>query len=1320
MYRRFEFLKSINQSHCPNYNYIFALIVEQPIPMKNIYTCLALFFIFTLNLQGQISVTSSGTPANYTTLKQAFDAINAGTQFGIVTISITASTVEPVTAVLNASSGSANYSSIIILPTAAVTITGNINGPLITLNGAQNVTFEGRVGGIGSTISLTIQNTSVLNAATISTLQFANGASNNTLRYLDIQGSGNSNTSSTIFFSSTSATLGNSNNNISNSDIAPAGVNIPFIAISSAGSPLSNDNNSIINNRVHDFFNPAGTSSGIRCGTNSSGWTITGNSFYHTISKVSTANIIQNIIYLFSGVGYTVNNNFIGGSLPNAGGSAATYSGDFYNLIVPIQLQNLDATTVNGNTITNFNITSTPALNGAVFNGIQTFGNVNLGPITGNIIGASTGTGAITITISGNNSCAVIGIIAAGATNTIDIHNNSIGSITLNGTGSGTAAFTGISTDNASVIIQNNTIGGNTTNSIQTNTPSSLIAGISMFQNTNVLSQTSTSNTIRNLTNNGTITAAITGILSQIVAENVNTSNTITFNIITTLTSSSSNPTFGSVQGIVITQNGGFTNSSSNGNININQINNLVSASTGASTVVKGISHENGYPASLNINSNNIHTLSSAAPSEQGLLGSASIFALFGGSAGITNEGTKTVLNNGCVGTVAAPTLITGFHDGTTGVIYTETTLNIGNVTGGIFTGVPAPGTAASFAIATNALADINAAYNSISPASRPGGIDPGAGQLGGLTLTPGIYKSASAIFYITAGDLTLDGQGDPNALWIFQMSAGLTVGSPGYPRSVILKNGASAKNVYWYVGSAATINGTGGGVMVGTIITSAGVTFSTTGNAVQTVLNGRALSLNASITMTNVTINVPNTLSGSSGSVEGIASIIPSAGVMNINNNLIYDLQNTATSSTAVVGIECIHNGNANTATLSKNRIFNLKNPNGTATAFVSAMAVSGSVGSGTFNISNNMISIAPNNVQAYGVQNISLATRINLLYNSVVISGTASGNNNSGAFFRNGVSTNMNSIDNILYNTRTGGTGAHFPIVNTSEAPSSGWVSNFNDLYGSNSSTNVLWGFTPMTLAAYKTTSAQDIKTSSVTVNFMDIPSADLHLTGASVGDWKLSGLSISIPDDYDGDMRWTTPYVGADEIPFAPLPIGIVYFKGKAQGNTNLLNWKIALEGDHIDFDVQRSTDGINFSSIGKITASQQRCEQPFDFTDKNPVSGINYYRLALTGEVGPQTYSIILSILNRKAGFDLIGLYPTLVTDNALLSISSAANTMMQFVVSDVLGRIISIRTEAIHAGSSTINMNFASLPKGNYQLSAYEKGGIINTIRFVKR
>ena len=241
------------------------------------------------------------------------------------------------------------------------------------------------------------------------------------------------------------------------------------------------------------------------------------------------------------------------------------------------------------------------------------------------------------------------------------------------------------------------------------------------------------------------------------------------------------------------------------------------------------------------------------------ILRTASVFGAFGGNAGITNQGINTVINNGSIGTTAASTLITGFHN--QNFSYTETGSNIGNVHGNIYTALPAPGDLTSFAFATNALIDANAAYLSISPASRPGGTDPGAGELGGLTLTPGVYKSASGTFKITTGNLTLDAQGDPNAEWIFQTAAGLTVGiaGPAGARSVVLKNGAMAKNIYWYVGSAATINGAGGGIMTGTIIASDGVTFSTAGNAVQSVLNGRAISLVASVTMVNTTINVPN-----------------------------------------------------------------------------------------------------------------------------------------------------------------------------------------------------------------------------------------------------------------------------------------------------------------------------------------------------------------------------------------------------------------------------------------------------------------------------
>jgi hypothetical protein len=232
-------------------------------------------------------------------------------------------------------------------------------------------------------------------------------------------------------------------------------------------------------------------------------------------------------------------------------------------------------------------------------------------------------------------------------------------------------------------------------------------------------------------------------------------------------------------------------------------------------------------------------------------LGSAASFGVFGGAAGVTNQGINTVVN-GNLGTTAACTLNTGFHDATN--VYTETTLNVGGVNGSIFCAPPAPGTLTTMAIAAQALADIQSAYNTL--AAMPPGSDPGAGQLGGLVLAPAVYTAAGGTFNLTSGNLTLDGQGNINAVWVFQSAASLTVGLSATPRSITLINGAQAKNVFWKVGSAARIED--GSTMVGTIIAPAGVTISTAGQTQQTTLLGRALSMTASVTMVNTTVVAP------------------------------------------------------------------------------------------------------------------------------------------------------------------------------------------------------------------------------------------------------------------------------------------------------------------------------------------------------------------------------------------------------------------------------------------------------------------------------
>lgn len=150
-----------------------------------------------------------------------------------------------------------------------------------------------------------------------------------------------------------------------------------------------------------------------------------------------------------------------------------------------------------------------------------------------------------------------------------------------------------------------------------------------------------------------------------------------------------------------------------------------------------------------------------------------------------------------------------------------------GQINGIIYNGGP---------IAAQAQLDLNDAIIAASPAQLPGGINAGA-ELGGKTLVAGVYQSPSGAYDITSVDLTLNG--GPDDVWVFQMASTLTV---GVGRQVILTGGAQARNIFWQVGSSATL-GTSS-VFKGTIMAYSSITM----NASST-LDGRALAQVGAVT---------------------------------------------------------------------------------------------------------------------------------------------------------------------------------------------------------------------------------------------------------------------------------------------------------------------------------------------------------------------------------------------------------------------------------------------------------------------------------------
>jgi hypothetical protein len=145
----------------------------------------------------------------------------------------------------------------------------------------------------------------------------------------------------------------------------------------------------------------------------------------------------------------------------------------------------------------------------------------------------------------------------------------------------------------------------------------------------------------------------------------------------------------------------------------------------------------------------------------------------------------------------------------------------------------------------TQAKQDLTNAYLTLEGATFPASTTL-SGDQGGTTLTPGIYKSTSTLL-IQSGDLTLNAQGDANAIWVFQIASNLTtVGGAG--GNVILTGGAQAKNIFWQTGSSATIGDYTN--FKGNVLALTSITMNSGASA-----EGRMLAINGAVVLTNTNV---------------------------------------------------------------------------------------------------------------------------------------------------------------------------------------------------------------------------------------------------------------------------------------------------------------------------------------------------------------------------------------------------------------------------------------------------------------------------------
>ena len=247
-------------------------------------------------------------------------------------------------------------------------------------------------------------------------------------------------------------------------------------------------------------------------------------------------------------------------------------------------------------------------------------------------------------------------------------------------------------------------------------------------------------------------------------------------------------------------------------------------------------------------------------------LGTASSFAVLAGST-VTNTGATSI--RGSVG-VSPGSAVVGFPPG----IVTLGTIH------------------AADAVAAQAKTDLTTAYNAAAGQACDFIYASPPGELGGLTLLPGVH--CFAVSAQLTGTLTLDAQGDPNAVFLFKIGSTLTT-APG--SSIIFTNGGRGTGVFWQVGSSATLDTTT--AFAGTILASASITL----NTGATITCGRALAQTAAVTLDTNNIFIDT---GCGNGIVAAPAVTTgfSPSPIAVNGTTVKTISISHTNSTATTGV--------------------------------------------------------------------------------------------------------------------------------------------------------------------------------------------------------------------------------------------------------------------------------------------------------------------------------------------------------------------------------------------------------------------------------
>jgi len=187
---------------------------------------------------------------------------------------------------------------------------------------------------------------------------------------------------------------------------------------------------------------------------------------------------------------------------------------------------------------------------------------------------------------------------------------------------------------------------------------------------------------------------------------------------------------------------------------------------------------------------------------------------------------------------------------------------------------------------------------------------------------------------------------------------------------------------------------------------------------------------------------------------------------------------------------------------------------------------------------------------------------------------------------------------------------------------------------------------------------------------------------------------------------------------------LPITTTALKGEHKESKNVLTWTTLTEQNNKGFEIQRSADGSNFSSIGfvmsKAINGNSTTNIDYQFEDIKPFASNGYYRVKQIDKDCKLMYSNAVLLKGLKRGDVTLSIYPNPVKSNLNMVITAPANNKATLTIIDAAGRTIMQKIEQLLSGDNTVSLNVIGLSSGSYTIKAVYAEGQTVVKKFMKQ